>query len=107
MIQNSVLDAMSDIIAIEHGFIHPSVMMSEKRGSIDAALESLGPVESVRAKRKFRKFLKQTIKKFGGLSGRGRKSHIRELIYWEIRKMTFDRFFDDDGLPMEGDNYQR
>lgn len=108
MNQNSGLDMMSDIFAIELGIIHPSVMMSEELGSIDAALKSLGSLEARKTKRKFRKFLRKSIKRFGGFTvTRGNRSSVRSVMYWEIRRLAFDRYFNGEGLPMEDDNYQR
>jgi hypothetical protein len=65
MSQNE-LDVFCDLIALDHGIVHPTISKrspTEQAHSIDEALASLTPEEARKCKRKFRKVLRKTSSK--------------------------------------------
>lgn len=56
------IDIFSDLIALDLGIIHPTIVVAgkdERPGSIDEALTSMTAEESLRCRRKFRKLMRK------------------------------------------------
>jgi len=97
------IEIFSDLIALEKGIIHPTIALAnvnDMPSSIDQALSCMSPEDSRKARRKFRKILRDAAP--AKVLKRKTARQKRSIVMMHIRTKAWDLSMINS--PVDGDN---